>query len=455
MEPITKKGMCTKRLPALNDSTLVPQTTQFLEYVCLVEDFIGIATSMDWSRFEAIAKRVLDGQTNEVIRKTMTLGTRKETGAFFTGTKLSDELVSTLIEPLDTTSRILDPACGTGDLLIACSRLLPVESSLLDTLQAWGHQLYGVDICPDFVRATKARLTLAAAIRVGAIDEVNKAVLSDAFPGVRLGDGLNVGGDLASMTHIVLNPPYGYTSAPKSVEWSEGRVSTAAVFLDYVLDSCNAGTNVAAILPDVLRCGSRYEKWRERIEQRAEVKDLSLRGLFSSEADIAVFFLQALARGFVSDRAGVNWYLVKSPAKNLGCMATISVGSLVPHRHPSVGQLYPFLNARGLKGGNPIDVASIPKRRFSGTVHTPPFVAVRRTSRPDENPRASGVLVLGEEPVAVENHLFVVSPMNKSRSTCDLILKVLEDARSDLWFNKRMRCRHLTVTSLKELPWWA
>ena len=338
--------------------------------------------------------------------------------------------------------------------MLACSRQLPIQVNLGDTLEIWGCQLNGVDICPEFVRATRARLALAAAVRVGSNRGIQEIDFGGCFPGVKLGNGLDAGNGIAKMTHVVMNPPFGYITAPDSADWTTGRVSSAALFFDHVVASSKNGTNVAAVLPDVLRSGSRYQRWRQAVERQTEVKNLLIKGLFGSEADVDVFILNAVVGCSNSEELRVNWYQVESLDNTLGCIATVSVGPVVPHRHPNVGGPYPFLTARGLVRGGPVDVASIPKRGFKGTVHTPPFVAVRRTSRPDEKPRAWGALVLGDEPVAVENHLLVVSPTTKSREACEEILEMLHDERTDLWLNKRMRCRHLTVQSLRELPQW-
>ena len=427
---------------------------QFIDYVHSVEELLGEASSMDWPLFEADAGRILDGEPSEVLRRTMNLETRKETGAFFTGAELSDELVSALTRPIDGDSRIFDPACGTGDLLLACSRHLPIEVNLVDTLEIWGRQLNGVDIFPEFVRATRARLALAAAVRVGSDQGVLEIDFSGCFPGVKLGNGLDAGNDIVEMTHVVMNPPFGYVAVPEFVEWTAGQVSSAAVFLDRVISSSTNGTDVAAILPDVLRSGSRYQKWRRAVEQNTQVQNLSIKGLFGLEADVDVFLLSAVVGSSKSKELTVNWYQVESLQSTLGRIATVSVGPVVPHRHPNVGRTYPFLTARGLADGEPVDVSTVPTRGFEGTVHIPPFVAVRRTSRPDERRRAWGTLVLGKEPVAVENHLLIVKPLTQSRESCEMILQMLHDERTDLWLNKRMRCRHLTVQALKELPQW-
>jgi len=56
-------------------------------------------------------------------------------------------------------------------------------------------------------------------------------------------------------------------------------------------------------------------------------------------------------------------------------------------------------------------------------------------------------------PVAVDNHLIVVSPHDGSRATCDSLLPVLRHPDTSEWLNDRIRCRHLTTGSVGGIPW--
>lgn len=67
--------------------------------------------------------------------------------------------------------------------------------------------------------------------------------------------------------------------------------------------------------------------------------------------------------------------------------------------------------------------------------------------------RASAVLIRSDEPVAVENHLIVLTPRDGTIKTCKTLLEILACETTTEWLDKRIRCRHLTVGVLKELPW--
>jgi hypothetical protein len=88
-----------------------------------------------------------------------------------------------------------------------------------------------------------------------------------------------------------------------------------------------------------------------------------------------------------------------------------------------------------------------------GTIFAPPFVAVRRTSSPSDRKRAVGSIILGNRPVAVENHLLVLTPNDGRLESCAELLVLLAcDATSD-YLNLAIRCRHLTTRSVMGIPW--
>ncbi|MYC07800.1 MAG: N-6 DNA methylase [Chloroflexi bacterium] len=449
----SQEGRVVKGPPSHDVSVMQP----FSNYVGSIERLARTVVSAGLGDLTAEATPVLNGGPGEALRKAVDLVTRKSTGAFFSSSDLSDELVSTLAKPINEDSRILDPACGSGDLLLACSRHLPIAASLVDTLESWGQQLYGLDLYPEFIRATRARLVLAAALR-GRWNATQGLAESESwFPGIRVGDGLAIPKDLAQATHVVLNPPFNLIQTPQDVEWSSGQVSAAAVFLNHVFVACKDETNVVAILPDVLRSGTRYGRWRENISQQATVRRVSIWGTFDPWADVDVFLFEALIRSGSFETSMAAWTGPKETevTATLSTVAKVSVGSLVPHRHSNRGRWHPYLHALGLAKWGTVKVVDLPKKRFNGTVFAPPFVVVRRTSRPGDSGRAIGTVILGDRPVAVENHLMVVKPKDATLDTCLQILDLLRSDATDRWLDHRIRCRHLTVSALNDLPWQA
>jgi hypothetical protein len=217
------------------------------------------------------------------------------------------------------------------------------------------------------------------------------------------------------------------------------------------------GTRIVAILPEVLRTGSHYLKWRREIERLARIDSVEVVGLFDLWTDVDVFILR-LTVGQPDVVSAEGWWKsnekVNVSAKQFGDVFDVKVGPVVPHRDPHLGNWFPFIHAHDLpawKTVNTNDIAS--HRRFAGTKYTPPFLVVRRTSRPGDNNRAVGTVIRGKRPVAVENHLVVLKPKDGLLRTCWKGLEKLHGTDTDVWLNERIRCRHLTVPSIGEIPW--
>ena len=127
----------------------------------------------------------------------------------------------------------------------------------------------------------------------------------------------------------------------------------------------------------------------------------------------------------------------------------------MPHRDPHSGQPCAYLEARLAPPWDSIRVDENSQgRRYAGTTYKPPFVVVRRTSSPSEKYRATATIVLGNRQVAVENHLIILVPKNETVTECIELVKRLKHTKTNNWLNERIRCRHLTVSALRDLPWW-
>ncbi len=397
----------------------------------------------------------LDGEPSKAVRQLIGLEERRRDGIYFTGSKIAERVVSSLEGQISSTSVITDPACGGGDLLLAVAKILPLKSGLFDTLESWGQALQGTDIHSEFVNSTKLRLILQAVALGPQRSRVRNELLPKLFPAIKVADGLVDPEPLQASTHIITNPPYSMVSCPPECNWTSGAVNHAAVFIDFITKNIEPGTRVLAILPDVLRSGTRYSKWRDLIASRLSGMHLSLLGQFSSHADVDVFILDAKRRKRKpANRRTSPFSLVKAPdnVTAVGDRFVVHVGPVVPFRHKKKGVDYPFLtpeNCPPWKTVQKIDT----RRRFRGTVFTPPFVVIRRTSRSNDRSRAIGTVVAGKGAVAVENHLLVAIPISGTLKDCERLLKVLKSTTTSSWLNKHMCCRHLTVSSVTSIPW--
>ncbi len=229
-------------------------------------------------------------------------------------------------------------------------------------------------------------------------------------------------------TAIILNPPFGSVQAPRSCNWAQGATSRAALFAESAMKSLAPGSYLVAILPDVLRSGSNYRKWRTTVESVLDIKAIQPLGIFDKHTDVDVFLLVAQADKPSPSAATYEWWpTAPAPLGTVGDRFEVRVGTVVDNRDPRSGAEHPFLVAKDLPSSGIVSSAGR-SRRFSGRLFEPPFVVIRRTSRPtsSSNVRAGAVVVSGKVPVAVDNHLIVAIPI---------------------------RCRHLTVGVIRDLPW--
>lgn len=394
----------------------------------------------------------LNGGASEELHQIVSNRQIRRNGTFFTGELLGRRAVSRLVKnKLLLQGPVYDPTCGAGDLLLRWAEFLPIESSLVSTLRIWEKLLFGTDLHPEFIQVAKRRLVLQALVRGARLKRSSPPRIEDLFPGLTAGDILKRDQIIPREATLLMNPPFTLIKAPNNCDWASGSVSMAAVSFMKFLDRCSIGQHVIAILPDVLRSGTRYARWRNKVVEKLRISRLDVYGRFDSCTDIDVFIAEGQVDGGRKLKVGWTKGTVAARSAQLKSFCKISVGAVVPHRDPKKGpwKLY-------------VEVANLPAwgivrkicthRRFEGSTVEPPFVAVRRTSSPSDPERAIATIVSGKEPVALENHLIALKPKDGKVGTCKLIMRSLKDTRTREWLNKRIRCRHLTVMALRDLP---
>ena len=424
--------------------------TAYRKYVAGLRNLAGeFKRPDDWNERATAA---LNGQASLELRHVIPLKKRRRFGAFFTGSDLAARLILRCTN-LDRNSVIHDPSVGMGDLLLAAAKKLPLERTLSGTLKRWGRQLTGTDIHPEFIEGAKARLVILAQQRHG-LKSLGVASIAGLFPGIRVADGLAQHQAFARATHLTLNPPFVLTDAPENCKWAGGRITAAANFVITALERAQPGAELVAILPDVLRSGSFTEQWRRRVEELAAVKRVEPYGIFDESADVDVFILRLKRRAKNSTAKSVLWTSAPvQAATTIGDYFEVHVGRVVPHRDPEKGKWHPYIHARSVPTWT-IMREFKQSRRHEGKVYKPPFVVIRRTSRPGHPYRAAATVIAGKKAVAVENHLIVCEPKkNKTQAMCKRLMRKLKTKAINMCLDNRIRCRHLTVSSISELPW--
>jgi hypothetical protein len=384
------------------------------------------------------------------LRRVVSLKTRRRFGAFFTGSELAAQFIA-CCPKFGADTSIHDPSLGMGDLLLAAASRLPLRRTVNETLRHWGRQLTGTDLHSEFIRGAKARLILLALHRHG-LEASPLASTAGYFPGIRVADGLSQFTAYERATHLFLNPPFGLVDAAAGCKWAGGRITAAAIFVVTALERVRPGTELLAILPDVLRSGSFTAQWRRRIEELAQIKLVVPYGIFDDSADVDVFILRAVRRKPNETPTPYPWTTAAmQPATTLSDFFHVHVGRVVPHRDPETGKKHPYIHPRCVPTWN--IMRTFPEsRRHEGKVYRPPFVVIRRTSRPGHPYRAAATVIAGKKPIAVENHLIVCEPKNGTLTACRDLMDQLRTTSVNAFLDARIRCRHLTISAVASIP---
>ncbi len=364
---------------------------------------------------------------------------KKALGAFFTPDEMATELCAGASGRIQAGAPTIDPAIGDGQLLLAAAAHLPTRNTLDATMEAWGKVLYGGDIEASFVHAARKRLIAAAAKRVG--EHAPKDVPLDWLPGIRLQD-FAAREDLGEFDVFLLNPPFTHERA-KALKWASGKVNTAAVFVHRIAEHATPGSAVSAILPDVLRSGSRYEAWRKSIDHLMPSSSISPWGAFDDDTGVDVFLGDFQVGHSGPSRA---WTPPPGESHRLEQSFNLKVGPLVDYRAPKEGKVVRYLDRDWIRDG------TIHKRKFRGPLIDGPFVTVHRTSAPRDTPRLRARTMAESGSYAVENHLITVKPRSGQLRDCERLVKWMQTKSIREWVNERAACRHLTIRLLRNLP---
>lgn len=387
----------------------------------------------------------LNGGASQALKSLVTNGEIKSAGAFFTSQGLAEKAVNQLsIESIQ--KGVLDPACGAGDLLISCSQKLDVYAKLSDTLDLWGEKIRGYDIHQEFVNTAKRRLVLCA-INRGCKNDLEKIDYEAIFPKIHKANFLEIkrieGGGA-----VVMNPPFNQIKSNIAFDFSTGQVSLAALFLDHYINIASKNQDFVAILPDVIRSGSRYEKLRKKVNSSSRIDSFEISGKFDKNVDIDVFILKGKTGREVNPDSSFGESNRNEHEETLRDISNVRVGSVVPHRDKFHGELVDYYTAKNI----PLNNSYVEKRKISSTKFQPPLVAIRRTSSPSDKKRIVADVIKGTELIALENHLIAVMPLDGSLTTCKRILKQLNSPQTTDFINNEIRCRHLTVNAIKNIP---
>jgi adenine-specific DNA-methyltransferase len=176
---------------------------------------------------------------------TVPLTKRKELGQYMTPATVSDIIFDHVV--LEDGMKILDPAVGTGELLLAVKRRLNGKTV----------QLHGWEIDPDIMAVAQQQLPEA---------EFKIASMLDGYPTEEHG----------SYDFIIGNPPYfelkntDFTRADFTT--AEGRTNIYGLFFERTIPLLKENGVLAFIVPPSMNAGSYFKKLRAYITQHTTVE---------------------------------------------------------------------------------------------------------------------------------------------------------------------------------------
>ncbi len=395
-------------------------------------------------------KQVIQNCVTSTVYDLLTLSDRRKHGIFFSGQAWAETLIAQL--EVNHWKRFLDPSVGSGDLLVEICKKLPLAASPSATLANWSSRLAAIDLRESFLQIAWARIQAVAISRHRKMGWNEGIAPSLPMPNsFRTGDALSLSLGLKAGDCVIMNPPYQLSDAPAMSFVGRGKRSAAALHLEHVINGADNGVGIVALVPEVLRSGTSYKRFRNEVSARVRVSGFNSLGSFgrSADVDVAIFFgvtQKQPPSAEVSSECTI-------PRPTVGDKYSIRVGPVVPHRTPIKNLEYGYLTAKN----SPVwaEIIQPPETaKYSARLEQGPFVVVRRTSSPSDRKRARASLILSSERYLVENHLIIMRPLSGEIDDCRALIAVLQDARTDEWLNKNLRCRHLTVSALTSIPWW-
>jgi N-6 DNA Methylase len=396
------------------------------------------------------ASRYVNGFAAEELRRLVSLEKRRNDGVFFTNSLLAEKVLEVLQPTFNNQSVIYDAACGVCNLLIAIANYLHKHN----IQPANKNYLLGTDIHPEFVAAANLRLQMNNLLLLSGKTK-NVSWQKTGYL-VQKKNGLASNQFYKTATHIFINPPFDQEKLNEKLDWAAGKVSMAAVFMEKAILFAKPGTTIMAILPDVLRSGTRYQKWRDMVNKYCSIQKVELLGQFDEHADVDVYAIKLVKRLQPVDE--ITNVLTddtdqKDAPKTLKDIFDIRVGPVVDYRDGKEGPQRPYVVSRGLESWSTQKEIGL-KRKHTGTSFKGPFVVIKRTSRATDENRAMATIINTTKPVYVDNHLIMLRPKSKTLRDCKLAIKILQDKRTNDWLNEQIRCRHLTVKIVSNIPIW-
>ena len=419
----------------------------FSEYANEIQDILNSITHSSPTIPTSRIKNILNGKTTRALKSLVALEYRKNNGIFFTGSQLSKKVADRIKSLLIDGAKVIDPACGAGNLLLFCLYHLPKKATLVETIEYWSNKIYGYDLYEEFVLTARLRFLLHA-IHLFPNEKISYNQIANFFHNIEVKDSLTVKDLNGKHGCVVVNPPFGYAKPLEKCKWANGKIQLAGLFMEKIITNAPEGQQIVSILPDVLRSGTRYEKWRKFVCENSKFIEIEPCGRFDSDTDVDVFILHLIKS---QTPIGLSFKKYEKNSKTLSNYFDICVGPVVPHRDPETGPNCKYLHVKNSPTGKVVkQIREI--KKYPGRIFKAPLLTIHRTSSPSDKQRCKVTVINTKGCIAIENHLIVLKPKDNNLKTCLQFQDLLSSNKTTQWLNMEIRCRHLTVASVKHIP---
>jgi predicted RNA methylase len=227
---------------------------------------------------------------------------RRRRGAFMTPPELAAIAVRESVDRWRGRGApiVLDPSCGTGNLLVAAAERLLAKGISSASVAA---RVRGIEIDPEAARIARTRLE--AVLGGGA------AVRRALARGIRCEDAVRVPAAWMQCDVVIANPPFlgqlrrgTVVDRASAARWRarvgdavRGYADPAAAFLLLSLRCLRAGGTAAVILPRSLLAAASVQEIRDEADRLARLERIWMDDRFSFDAGTRVCIVSMRARG--------------------------------------------------------------------------------------------------------------------------------------------------------------
>jgi adenine-specific DNA-methyltransferase len=246
----------------------------------------------DWATTcQAKDEGILQTFSSSIDRAFATQESRRALGEFYTPPQVAQHLADSLQidkDLLTDSSKIVDPACGSGSLLDAVEQRL-IKSALSNNMPAsqilrrLSNTLYGFDVQPFAVLLTRLRLIHDVLFTLGRLDGITAEPL---FPYICLLDPL---AEPAPFWHpagqfdcVIANPPFSKLTR-KRVSFLDryekvlyGHPNLYQLFLWWGVKATKPGGRLAFLIPQSFRSGLYFHKLRQQLAATCDLQAITL-----------------------------------------------------------------------------------------------------------------------------------------------------------------------------------